>query len=361
MAARTLRTALPLFVLSALLTAPAAAQSDFIRGDANGSGAVDIADAIYSLDHLFLGGPALCRDAIDSNDDGLVNLADPIHSLAYQFSGGPAPGAPFPACGDDPTADPIECLGPVPACPTGTPPTAFRFTSIEIRDPHIFTTFLICVDSTATVNGLILGAMEDDADADGILDQSFLLVFRPLDPAGSGGSVDFLAAAECSSPVAGTSCDVGLQTVTVNLTHTNPAAGTCLVPVPGTTTAGWTPAIAIPTSPCFVTAPTSLTLDLAGIPVALENAQLAGEYVGAPVTSIADGLGFGFISQTVANQTILPPTLPLVGGLPLSALLPGGAGNCSSTDARDTGPDGVTLGWWIYFNYTAVEVPYTGP
>ena len=358
---RPLRALLLVLPLLALLTPAARAQSDFIRGDANGNGAVDIADAIYGLDHLFGGGPAICRDAVDSNDDGQVNLADPIHSLAYQFSSGPAPTAPFPACGSDPTGDLLDCLGPVPACPpTGDPPTAFRFTSLEIRDPHVFTTFLICVDSTTTVNGLIADAMTADADADGDLDQSFLIVFRPLNPAAPAGPIDFLANAACTAPLAGTSCDVGPSTLTVGLDGTNQAVGNCLGPIPGTTNA-WSPAISSPSGPCFRTAATSISLDLAGIIVPLEDARLGGTYVGIPPTSIASGLGYGFISVATANATILPATLPLVGGLPLSALLPGGAGNCSSIDARDTGPDGVTLGWWIYFNYTAVEVPYTGP
>ena len=81
----------------------------FVRGDVNTDGALDIADAIYSLDALFLGVVAPCEDATDCNDDGLLNIADPITLLGYLFSGAPAPPPPFPDCGVDPTAAALEC------------------------------------------------------------------------------------------------------------------------------------------------------------------------------------------------------------------------------------------------------------
>jgi len=79
------------------------------RGDVNADGAVNVADAIYSLDVLFLGVIAACEDAADCNDDGLLNIADPITLLGYLFSNGPAPPPPFPDCGIDPTMDALEC------------------------------------------------------------------------------------------------------------------------------------------------------------------------------------------------------------------------------------------------------------
>jgi hypothetical protein len=50
--------------------------------------------------------------------------------------------------------------------------------------------------------------------------------------------------------------------------------------------------------------------------------------------------------------------VPIVGGQPLSSVLPGGAGNCAAGDDRDV-LDAVT-GWWFYLNYPADEVPYQG-
>ncbi|MGE3163427.1 MAG: hypothetical protein AB7O52_00825 [Planctomycetota bacterium] len=335
-------------------------QSAFIRGDANANGSVDIADAVFNLDFLFNGGAPICLDAQDSNDDGQVNLADPVFSLAYQFSGGMSPTAPFPACGNDPTVDAIDCAGPVPACPTGPIPTAFRITSLNLRDPHAFTQVILCLDSTATLNGLINDTFTQDQDMDGSLDLSYLLIFRPLDQAGAMGNLDFVLAADCTAPAAGTTCDLDAFSTSVALTYTNPGAGSCLGLLPGTTTGSFTPAPSVPSTPCFVTDPATISLDLGGILVTLQEGQIAGSYVGNPATSITNGLGRGFVSEASANAITIPATIPLVGGMPLSALLPGGMGNCSSIDARDMGPTG-TLGWWVYFNFSATAVPYTGP
>lgn len=81
----------------------------FWRGDASGDGSIGIEDPIANLDHIFLGGPALCLAAHDTNDDGSVGLPDPIYGLTFQFGSGPPPPEPFGACGPDPTGDPLEC------------------------------------------------------------------------------------------------------------------------------------------------------------------------------------------------------------------------------------------------------------
>ena len=120
----------------------------FRRGDDNGDGVINIADPVFSLAHLFQGGPSMCLDAqdtnddgwmdladpifnlnylhtmgpvvcekaLDTNDDGVVDIADPIYNLAYIFNGGPPPPPPFPGCGQDLTVDSLECLGEL-ACP----------------------------------------------------------------------------------------------------------------------------------------------------------------------------------------------------------------------------------------------------
>ena len=79
-------------------------------------------------------------------------------------------------------------------------------------------------------------------------------------------------------------------------------------------------------------------------------------------TDLTNGLLMGFITEANADVTLLPAGTPLVGGDPLSSILPGGTGNCSGIDAREIGPDGAggtTLGWWLYLNFTAPQVPYT--
>ncbi len=82
----------------------------FRRGDADGVGGLALTDAVFVLNHLFLGqkGPS-CDDAADTNDDGALNIADPLALLRFLFTGGPAPAAPGDTCGPDPTEDPLGC------------------------------------------------------------------------------------------------------------------------------------------------------------------------------------------------------------------------------------------------------------
>ena len=91
--------------------------AQFVRGDANGDGGIDISDPTHTLRHLFIGGPRpTCADAADANDDGGVTLTDAIYSLNYSFRGGNAPPAPFPGCGTDDTADDLGCLAATAGC-----------------------------------------------------------------------------------------------------------------------------------------------------------------------------------------------------------------------------------------------------
>ena len=82
----------------------------FIRGDANGDGGIDISDAIGALGYIFSGATVGCLDALDSNDSGSIDISDAINVLGYIFSAGAPPQAPFGACGVDPTdADLLDC------------------------------------------------------------------------------------------------------------------------------------------------------------------------------------------------------------------------------------------------------------
>jgi hypothetical protein len=76
------------------------------RGDANDDGEVELSDAVYTLDFLFIGGPApRCPDAADANDDGTLNIADPVTVLQALFTGGATIAPPYPEIGEDPTPD----------------------------------------------------------------------------------------------------------------------------------------------------------------------------------------------------------------------------------------------------------------
>jgi hypothetical protein len=66
----------------------------------------------------------------------------------------------------------------------------------------------------------------------------------------------------------------------------------------------------------------------------------------------------GFISETDANNTMIPNSFPLVGGMPLSALLPGGSNNCAAHNDKDVN-NGV-MGWWFYLNFPAARDPWSG-
>jgi len=88
----------------------------FIRGDANGDGALNISDPILALDFLFQGGSISCQQSVDTNDDETINIADPVTSLSYLFQMGMAPVAPFPGCDSDPTNPTLTC-DQFAACP----------------------------------------------------------------------------------------------------------------------------------------------------------------------------------------------------------------------------------------------------
>ena len=85
---------------------------DFIRGNGNGDGVVDISDSVFILMHLFLGlgTEPPCLDALDTDDNATVEITDAIYGLNALFTGGPPPPQPYPGCAGDPTDDTLGCL-----------------------------------------------------------------------------------------------------------------------------------------------------------------------------------------------------------------------------------------------------------
>jgi len=82
----------------------------FIRGDADQSGILEITDAIFTLDHLFLGGrDPYCLDAMDTDDDGQILINDPVGLLLHLFSGTFVIPPPTGAAGQDPSPDALSC------------------------------------------------------------------------------------------------------------------------------------------------------------------------------------------------------------------------------------------------------------
>lgn len=83
---------------------------EFRRGDCNNDGAFDLSDAIFGLNFLFTGGnrPA-CEKACDSNDDGSHDISDASRFLGHLFLGAAQPPDPYVGCGQDGTADSLDC------------------------------------------------------------------------------------------------------------------------------------------------------------------------------------------------------------------------------------------------------------
>lgn len=79
-----------------------AGSSVFLRGDADGDGTVDLADAIRVLGYLFLGeGAPECLDAADADDSDTLEVTDAVRILRHLFVGDVAPESPFPSCGGE--------------------------------------------------------------------------------------------------------------------------------------------------------------------------------------------------------------------------------------------------------------------
>lgn len=89
----------------------------FRRGDTNNDGGLDVADAVFLLNFLFVPASDLpaCDSATDVNDDGMADVADSVFLLNFLFV--PASAAiPEPVdCGADPTADTLTCAAS--SCP----------------------------------------------------------------------------------------------------------------------------------------------------------------------------------------------------------------------------------------------------
>jgi DNA-binding beta-propeller fold protein YncE len=81
-------------------------QQLFHRGDPDSSGRIEVTDAIFLFNYLFLGGNApSCLESADAQNDGNIDVSDGVYLLLYLFAGRAAPGAPGPQtqpCGPDP-------------------------------------------------------------------------------------------------------------------------------------------------------------------------------------------------------------------------------------------------------------------
>lgn len=103
----SLATGLALTLVFAPLALSQVSDAEFVRGDVNQSGSVNITDSVLIFQVLFHGRDAWvapCDDALDADDSGDLQMLDGIHIMSYLFLQGPPIPAPA-TCGADPTPD----------------------------------------------------------------------------------------------------------------------------------------------------------------------------------------------------------------------------------------------------------------
>ncbi len=249
--------------------------------------------------------------------------------------------------------------------------TAFRLTDLDLRDPHIYVTNVgFCLDITdllqpnftSTFNGALQSRIQTDGNADGALDLNLLLIFDPVDPSAPGGTLTF-GEAICTAPIAGTSCTPNPIITPTSVTYLNQSSGPpCLLVISGSTYPPYSPEISLPSPPYFKTVETNITLRVFGnVNIPFSHVRIAARYVGSPTANLNTGVIRGFLSQEDADAIVVP--LPTVGNQLLSSVLPNATLICPAHTDQDSlrTVDGCLseTGWWFYWNFTAVAVPFT--
>jgi hypothetical protein len=267
---------------------------------------------------------------------------------------------------DNPTTDQPTTDEPTT---TGPPATGanFRFSSMDVRDPHFFADTLVgCVDVTdmaplnmAGVNDRFNEAINMDTDADGFLDLSLMLLFRGdgLDQTdGGGGDMDF-ANGQCEP--AGGDCDLRPASELQPTMYTSQAAGVCHEADPTHLSGeGYTPVPGVTMGPCFHAGPADVTIVTTSFELPLTGAEIAATFQGDPATSFMSGTLRGFLTTAAAEATPLPMDLQMsTGAMNVAGLLPGGAMSCAAHDDTDDGGSG----WWFYVDFTALPAAWIGP
>lgn len=221
-----------------------------------------------------------------------------------------------------------------------------RISPLQLRDPHLFADVIVCIDVTSDFNDQINLNINQDNDADGLLDASPLLLMEPFAPPQAGQLAQ--ADGACTAPVAGTRCSILLPAQASPFAVA--AEGLCRAALPATSS-DYQPPVPTIAAPCFSDRPTSRSISLDGLQLALQEAVVSGSYDTTAPTAINAGMLRGFVTETAAEAILIPADVPIIGAQPLASLLPGGAGNCATGDDRDI-LNGES-GWWFYFSYQA--------
>ncbi len=240
---------------------------------------------------------------------------------------------------------------------------AYRNTQLALRDPHVFVSVPVfgCVDFTDTpipvvnvsFNGQVADMITTDSDGDGFLDLSIVSGLDRFDSQGVGQMLTS-ANGNCAIPFPPSACEI-VPPVSVATATTNVDVGLCLEPI-ASTTSGYNPPVPVVQDACLFSAAMDTSASLGDVVLPLLQAQLAFGW-NADGTQLMPGLNFGFLREIDADNTPLPANLPVIGGQPLSSILPGGQGSCAGGDDRDM-LDGES-GWWFYLEVTAQQVAFT--
>jgi hypothetical protein len=190
-----------LALLAAFLPGEARAQAQFLRGDTNGDGAIDLSDGIQTLSFLFLGGADLtCKDRADFDDTGELDIGDPVNTFGFLFLGARPPAAPYPVFEADPTADDLGCLGApveitanITADTTLTKDHSYKIVSIIfVKAPATLTIEAgTTVFGSSTSNPLGVLVVEKGARLVAVGNQTTPVVFTSEKPVGSRHKQDW--------------------------------------------------------------------------------------------------------------------------------------------------------------------------
>ncbi len=175
---------LSVIFLLLMITSQSTAAS-FVRGDSTGDGRLNVADAVLTLNYLFLGASLPnCRDAADTNDDGAIGIADAIYVLMFLFMSGDHPAKPFPEPDYDPTPD-----DPFLECDSPRPPSKHGFyRASELQRPRYEHEAVTLHDGRVLIVGGSDERLFTAIDVAEIFDQA--LVSDPAPPCGFGGWID---------------------------------------------------------------------------------------------------------------------------------------------------------------------------
>ncbi len=285
------------------------------------------------------GGGTNASTGVDSDTPGTTTENPPTTTDPDTTAG---PGNPTT---DEPTTD-----DPSTGTVGGDNPLAFRFNSLNLRDP-VAGIGGNCDSSNDihvnTVNGGFNMALNSDdrAKPDGFNDLGFVLDFADLDQSdGSGGAITFANAA-CEASADPTNCSLLDGTAAYPTAYTVMEAGTCLMPEPGNINPMHDPPAPTTSGPCFVTDAQDVIIVAGSFSLPLADARIAAQFVGDPAGNLVSGSIQGFVSQADADATEVDvPGLPVT--IPLSMLL------CN--DDLDAG------GWFMHLEFTAIEANWEG-